>query len=56
MPRYEELDWRGLDFPKEKLRSLMAVNCESWIDEVLSYEALFLKLYDRFNQNIKPAV
>jgi phosphoenolpyruvate carboxykinase (GTP) len=52
MPRYEDLDWRGLDFPKEKFRSLMAVNRESWVDEVLSHEELFLKLYDRLPKEL----
>jgi len=46
MPRYEDLDWRDLDFPKEKFRTLMAINREQWVGEVISHEELFLRLYD----------
>jgi phosphoenolpyruvate carboxykinase (GTP) len=52
MPRYEDLDWRGLDFPKEKFHALMTVNREKWVDEVLSHEELFLKLYDRLPKEL----
>lgn len=49
MPRYEDLDWTGLeDFSKEKFNhELMAVEREDWKAEVLSHETLFAKLYDR---------
>ena len=49
MPRYEDLEWSGLeDFSKEKFNhALMAVEREEWKAEVLSHEALFAKLYDR---------
>jgi phosphoenolpyruvate carboxykinase (GTP) len=47
MPRYEDLDWEGLDFPRERFNELMAVEREEWKAEVLSHEALFAKLYDR---------
>ncbi|MCB0154924.1 MAG: phosphoenolpyruvate carboxykinase (GTP) [Anaerolineae bacterium] len=52
MPRYDDLDWRGLDFPKEKFRTLMAVNRQQWVDEVLSHEELFLRLYDRLPKEL----
>ncbi len=49
MPRYEDIDWTGLEgFPKEKFNhELMAVEREEWKNEVLSHETLFAKLYDR---------
>jgi phosphoenolpyruvate carboxykinase (GTP) len=47
MPRYEDLDWRGLDFSQEKFNNLMAIDRQKWVDEVLSHEELFIKLYDR---------
>ncbi|MDG5767976.1 phosphoenolpyruvate carboxykinase (GTP) [Balneolales bacterium ANBcel1] len=48
MPRYEDLDWRGLeDFSEEEFNDLMTVDREVWKDEVLGHEELFSKLYDR---------
>ena len=48
MPRYEDLDWSGLDdFTPEQFNRLMAVDREEWKAEVLSHEALFTRLYDR---------
>ena len=48
MPRYEDLEWAGLAFPKETFtQELMAVDREEWKNEVLSHESLFAKLYDR---------
>ena len=47
MPRYEDLDWTGLDVSREQFTALMAVEREEWKDEVLSHEALFTKVYDR---------
>ncbi len=47
MPRYEDLDLRGLDLSKEKFNKLMEVDREAWKQEILSHEELFEKLYDR---------
>ncbi len=47
MPRYEDLDWNGLDFSRAQFTELMAVDREAWKQEVLSHEELFEKLYDR---------
>jgi len=47
MPRYEDLDWRGLDFTRAQFTELMAVDREMWKQEVLSHEELFEKLYDK---------
>lgn len=47
MPRYEDLDWEGLDFSPEQFAEVMSVNCEAWKEEVLSHQVLFDKLYDR---------
>lgn len=47
MPRYEDIDWHGLEeFTLEKFQGLMAVDREEWVEEVLSHEELFFKLYD----------
>jgi phosphoenolpyruvate carboxykinase (GTP) len=47
MPRYEDIDWRGLDYSKEQFYQLMTVDREMWKQEVLSHEELFGKLYDK---------
>lgn len=47
MPRYDDIDWRGLDFSKEQFHQLMTVDREMWKQEVLSHEELFGKLYDK---------
>jgi phosphoenolpyruvate carboxykinase (GTP) len=47
MPRYQDIDWTGLDFSPEKFYELMSVDREAWKAEVLSHEELFAKLYDR---------
>jgi len=48
MPRYEDLDWTGLEsFRPETFRDLMSVPREEWKQEVLSHQELFERLYDR---------
>ncbi|MBC8164219.1 MAG: phosphoenolpyruvate carboxykinase (GTP) [Roseiflexaceae bacterium] len=48
MPQYGDLDWRGLDdFGEARFHQLMSVNRDEWIQELLSHEELFTKLYDR---------
>ncbi|XSG73505.1 phosphoenolpyruvate carboxykinase (GTP) [Herpetosiphon llansteffanensis] len=47
MPRYQDLDWSGLDFSEEQFHELMSVDRDDWNKEILSHEELFIKLYDR---------
>jgi phosphoenolpyruvate carboxykinase (GTP) len=47
VPRYEDIKWDGLDFPKEKFEQLQAVDREAWHAEVLGHEELFIELHDR---------
>jgi phosphoenolpyruvate carboxykinase (GTP) len=47
MPRYEDIDWTGLDFSREKFQELMMVDREAWKQEIFSHEELFERLYDR---------
>ncbi|HEY3308029.1 MAG TPA: phosphoenolpyruvate carboxykinase (GTP) [Desulfuromonadaceae bacterium] len=48
MPRYEDLDWSGLDsVSREQFYELMSVDRDLWKDEIVSHEELFVKLYDR---------
>jgi len=50
MPRYEDLRWDGLDFPKATFLQLMSVDREQWKSELLGHRELFEKLYDRLPQ------
>ncbi len=54
MPRYEDIDWRGLeDFTPQRFHEVMAVDREQWGHEVLLHEELFLKLYDRLPKEMR---
>ena len=46
MPRYEDIEWKGLEFPKEKFDQLQAFDREAWHAEVLGHEELFIELHD----------
>jgi phosphoenolpyruvate carboxykinase (GTP) len=46
-PRYEDLDWRGLDFSEEQFDAVMSVNRDVWVQEFSSHDSLFFQLYDR---------
>ncbi|GAC1404209.1 MAG: phosphoenolpyruvate carboxykinase (GTP) [Ktedonobacteraceae bacterium] len=53
MPRYEDLDWRGMeDFTREQFHELMSIDRDSWQRELLSHEELFGKLYDRLPKEL----
>ncbi len=52
VPRYEDLDWRGLDFTPQRFQDLMAIDRDIWIREVLSHEELFLQLYDKLPKEL----
>ena len=47
MPHYEDIEWKGLAFPKEKFEALQAFDRAVWRQEVLGHEELFLDLHDR---------
>ncbi|MFM9957956.1 MAG: phosphoenolpyruvate carboxykinase (GTP) [Phycisphaerales bacterium] len=47
MPRYEDLEWKGLDFPSETFYDLMSVGREAGTAEARSHEELFDKFLDR---------
>jgi phosphoenolpyruvate carboxykinase (GTP) len=46
MARYEDIDWTGLDFPKEKFAELQAFRRDEWKAEVMGHEELFIELHD----------
>jgi len=47
MPQHEDIEWKGLDYPKEKFEDLQEFNRAAWREEVLGHEELFLTLHDR---------
>jgi phosphoenolpyruvate carboxykinase (GTP) len=48
MPRYEDLDWRGLEhFRPEQFATLASFDRDEWKQEMLQHEELFIGLYDR---------
>lgn len=53
VPRYEDIDWRGLEnFSRYKFKDLMTVDSEKWKEEILSHEELFIKLYDKLPKEL----
>lgn len=44
-PLYEDLNWKGLDFPREAFNKLEAVDHEQWKEEAMGHERLFIQLH-----------
>jgi phosphoenolpyruvate carboxykinase (GTP) len=44
-PYYEDIQWQGLDFPKEKFEQLQSIDKTAWKKEVISHEELFIELH-----------
>jgi phosphoenolpyruvate carboxykinase (GTP) len=47
MPRYDDMDWRGLDFSAEQFDQVMSLDRDLWLKEIAMHDDLFFKLYDR---------
>jgi phosphoenolpyruvate carboxykinase (GTP) len=45
-PYYEDIDWTGLDFPRDGFEKMQEVNRATWRKEVLGHEELFIDLHD----------
>jgi phosphoenolpyruvate carboxykinase (GTP) len=45
VPRYRDMDWTGLDFPREKFEQLQAFDRNAWRDEVIGQQGLFIDLH-----------
>lgn len=52
VPRYEDLDWRGLDFSPTQFEQVMECDVSEWQQEILLHEDLFIKLYDRLPKEL----
>jgi phosphoenolpyruvate carboxykinase (GTP) len=46
VPHYEDIDWTGLDFPRERWEELMHIDRDIWRQKTLQHEELFLKLHE----------
>jgi phosphoenolpyruvate carboxykinase (GTP) len=47
MPRYEDIDWRGMEFSRSQFDALMSIDRQQWMQEIASHDELFYQLYDR---------
>lgn len=47
VPRYQDMDWRGLEVSKTQFEQLLSIDREAWQQEIASHDELFVKLYDR---------
>ena len=45
MPRYDDIDWKGLDLSREQFEALQSIDRAAWRAEVLSHEELFVDLH-----------
>ena len=52
MPRYEDIDWTGSTFPKEKFDELQSFDRAAWRAEIIGHEDLFFDLHDRLPQEM----
>ena len=48
MPRYQDINWNGLDtFPENVFRKAMSIERDDWDRELLQHDELFIRLFDR---------
>jgi phosphoenolpyruvate carboxykinase (GTP) len=46
MPRYEDVEWSGMPFAREKFEELQAFDRKAWRKEVIEHEEMLLDLHD----------
>jgi phosphoenolpyruvate carboxykinase (GTP) len=51
-PRYEDIDWTGLEFSKADFEALQAVDRHLWRQEMIGHEELFLDLHDHLPKEL----
>ena len=47
MPRYQDMDFSGIEFAKEDFDSIMTVDTEEWKQELLDHQRMFEEMYDK---------
>ncbi|HTS64952.1 MAG TPA: phosphoenolpyruvate carboxykinase (GTP) [Candidatus Acidoferrales bacterium] len=46
MPRYESIDWQGLEFPRETFDELQSFDPSAWRRELVDQQELFIDIHD----------
>jgi phosphoenolpyruvate carboxykinase (GTP) len=52
VPGYEDVEWNGLDFTRERFAQVMAFDHEAWTKELADQEEFFQTLRDRLPQEL----
>jgi len=52
MPKYEDLDWRGLDYSREQFAAVMSIDKDVWTKEIGLHNDLFATLSDRLPKEL----
>jgi phosphoenolpyruvate carboxykinase (GTP) len=52
MPRYEDMDWNGLEFSKKQFEEIMNIDTELWKKEIQLHEELFISLQDKLPKEL----
>ena len=52
-PRYEDMEWNGLDFSRAKFDAITAINLDDWSSEIRSHTDLFAKLAGRLPHQLE---
>jgi phosphoenolpyruvate carboxykinase (GTP) len=53
VPRYSDLDWRGLEYPEKRFEQLMAESPATLGDQVHSNDEFFASLGGKFPHELK---
>jgi phosphoenolpyruvate carboxykinase (GTP) len=52
MPRYEDMDWTGLEFSKIQFEAIMNIDTDLWKKEAQLHEELFISLQDKLPKEL----
>jgi len=52
MPRYEDIEWAGMDFSAERFEELQHLDRAAWRAEIIGQEELFIDLHDHLPPEI----
>ena len=52
MPRYEDIEWKGIEFSPEQFDELQQIDRAAWRREIIGHEELFIDLHDHLPSEI----